>query len=79
MLVFLNHGRPLETNFALKIETMNECSILMILYLLLCFSEFQPDVETRNTLGFAYIGLIGAFATVHIGFLFYFTASAIPS
>ena len=77
VLIFLEAYKPLETSFALKLEILNECCIMLMLYVLLCFSEYQPDLEVRNSLGFLYIGVIGIFALIHIGLLIYFTGKAV--
>ena len=34
---------------------MNECTIICLLYCLMCFTEFVPNPETRRIVGFMYI------------------------
>ena len=57
MVCNLQHFRPLESSFALRVETANECTVLVLLSLLLCLTDFVPDAATRNEIGFAYMGV----------------------
>lgn len=50
----------------MKMETFNELINLLILYHLICFSEFVGDPLTRRKLGFVYIGAVCFFALVHL-------------
>ena len=63
--------RPMESIFATKMELFNECTNLMVLYLLMIFSDFVRDPETRSNVGTFYICVIIAFAGVHIIFMLY--------
>mmetsp|Transcript_38996 Transcript_38996/g.51030 ORF Transcript_38996/g.51030 Transcript_38996/m.51030 type:complete len:169 (+) Transcript_38996:1526-2032(+) len=73
MLTFLQVASPLESQSNLRLETFNEAIILGILYLLVCFTHFQPDVNRRNDLGFVYIGVICFFTAEHFGLLSFTT------
>ena len=53
----MQHFRPLESSFALRVETANECTVLVLLSLLLCLTDFVPDAAIRNEIGFAYMGV----------------------
>ena len=39
---------PLESTFAVKMEVMNECTILLATYGHMCFTDFVPEPETRS-------------------------------
>ena len=46
---------PLESKFETLMEVMNEYTILILAYLLMCFTDFVPDPETRSLAGRAYM------------------------
>lgn len=50
-------------------ELFNEVITLFTLYLMMCFSDFVVDPETRSFCGFGFIGVISLYAAVHIMFL----------
>ena len=66
MIIMLQWWKPLEDSYAVYIETFNEVLMLFLLYTLLLFSDFVKSPETRNTVGFAYIAMVGTFAGVHV-------------
>ena len=66
MISLLVSLRPMRSNHANKIETFNEVTVLCILYILLCFSDFIGSLEVRNQLGYLYIGVFTIYALVHI-------------
>lgn len=66
MIIFLQWGQPLETRFATNMETFNECTTLFVLYVVLSFSDFVGEPETRNQMGFVLIGIISTNVLVHI-------------
>ena len=53
----LQHFRPLESPFALKVETANEYVILILLTLLTGLTDYVVDAETRNKIGLTYTGV----------------------
>jgi hypothetical protein len=55
MIIYLPWHRPLESKFALYMEVMNEETILILTYLLMCFTDFVPNPETRSEVGRAYM------------------------
>ena len=57
MVIFLQWYLPLESKFASHVETFNEFTMLMLTYLLMCFTDFVPDALMRSTLGLAYISV----------------------
>ena len=70
MLVFIGWHRPLQSNFANNMEILNEMTILFALYLVMCYTDFVGEPETRNICGWAFIGVISIFLSIHIIFLF---------
>ena len=71
MIILLQWTRPLESEFATNMETFNECVSLLILYLLMCFSDFVGDPMIRNDCGKAFIAVFIFYVCVHMSILFY--------
>ena len=46
--------KPLASPRGMRMEIMNECTILILCYLLFCFTEFVPDPSVRYQIGIAY-------------------------
>ena len=71
MIIFLQWTKPLESEFATNMETFNEFVSLMILYLLMCFSDFVGDPMIRNDCGKAFVAVFIFYVAVHMSILFY--------
>jgi len=56
----------METRFANWMETISELTTLLVLYMLMLFTDFVGEPENRSELGIAYICIIIAFASVHV-------------
>jgi len=69
LIVYLLFFKPLESPFAVRMEIMNECTILSLTYMLMCFSEFVPEAVTRSVIGYFYIGVTVANILIHLIFL----------
>ena len=69
LIILVGWYRPLESNFANNMEMFNEVITLFILYLMMCFSDFVLDPETRSFCGFGFIAVICLYAFTHILFL----------
>jgi len=50
-------------------ETFNEIMTLLILYLMMCFSDFVPKIETRVIIGITFICTVSTYAIVHVFFM----------
>lgn len=72
MVIFLGYNWPLESPFATKMEIFNECSIVILTYFLMGFTQVVPEYETRYQMGWAFIGFTLATISVHIFFLILF-------
>ena len=59
----------LISRHAVRIETFNEFIVIILLYHLLCFSDYIEDPVTRDYLGWAYICSMGVLVLVHLFFL----------
>ena len=69
LVIFMGWFRPLDTSFANNMEMFNEIITLCALYLMMCFSDFVGDPETRSLCGIAFIFVICLYAANHILFL----------
>ena len=47
----------METKLLNTMETFNECTIMVLLYLIQCFTGFVPSSDTRSDLGLVYISV----------------------
>ena len=61
--------KPLESRGTLMKQTLDECTYLVLVYLLMCFTNFIPDPEVRNQVGIAYISVMMLNMGVHLLFL----------
>lgn len=68
-LTILQWDPALISRHAVRLETFNECIIIVLLYHLLCFSDYVESPVTRDYLGWAYICSIGILVLVHLSFL----------
>ena len=69
MIIYLMHVWPLETPFATKMEVYNECTIIVLSYGLLCFTDFVVDPVMRYELGWYYMAASVTNILVHIIYL----------
>ena len=61
----------LHSRDSIRTETFNELTTLLLIYLLMCFSDFVSDPELRNKLGYIYIGVIFTNIATHLLILIY--------
>ena len=66
LLIVINVFNPLQTKFSTRIETFNEATNIIVLYLLMLFSDFNRDYDQRSNVGTVYIGVVICFAVVHL-------------
>lgn len=61
---------PYDTPYENHFETMNEYATLVVLYCLLCFTDFVGDKEQRHDTGNTYIWIVCLFGVVHLSTIF---------
>ena len=66
MCFLLQWFKPLESRFANNIETFNEVTVLALVCLLFCFSDFMTDAEIRSDIGIVYICISLGNIAVHL-------------
>ena len=64
--VYLLQFNPLESPFANRIELMNECTIVVLTYGLMHFSDFMLEPEDRNMAGYIYMAIVLTNIAVHL-------------
>jgi len=69
MVILLQWFKPLESTLANNLETFNEILTLALLYQVMLFSNFQPDLDMREGIGHFTIGMISFHALVHLFFM----------
>ena len=58
-----------ESRFANNMETFNEVTMILLAYLLFCFTDIVPKSETRSNIGLIYIGISLGNIAVHLFFM----------
>ena len=66
VIIILQWSNLLDSKFATNMETFNEVITLFCLYLLICFSDFVGDFETRAECGKGFIAVLILYAGVHM-------------
>lgn len=62
--------KPLKGGkFALGMEMFHEVTTMLILYTVICFSQFVPDPFTRSVMGYVSISLVSGHLLVCLGFM----------
>ena len=66
LIMYIQWFRPFESNFVMAVETFNEMTNLFTLYLMMAFSDAEPNVEARNSIyGNLFIAVIIVYLTFH--------------
>ena len=61
--------RPLASRQANMLEVYNDYTLLLLTYLLWCFTDIIGEVETRHALGFLFIAVTLSNVAVHVIFM----------
>ena len=69
-MIFTLWYMPFETKEANLFEIFNDCTQLVLIYGLFCFTDFVKEPETREEVGSAYIGVSLGNMTIHLLFMF---------
>ena len=62
MIIFLQYAMPMETRHATNMQTFHMMITLDMLILMMCYTEFVPEPETRSDLGYVQIAMLSVFA-----------------
>ena len=58
--------KPLESRSALWKQTLDECTYLLLVYNLMCFTNFVSSPEDRNQIGYAYLLVMNGNIGIHM-------------
>ena len=75
-LIVLHSLRIFESRAALWKQTQDEFTYLLLIYVLICFTDLVPDPEQRNNLGVAYICIMFTNIGLHMIPLIWSTISS---
>jgi len=67
----VQQGRSMESRYAKNMATVNEVTILVLIYAMMLFSEYLQSAPMRHSVGFFFIGVVGAHVLLHLGILIY--------
>jgi hypothetical protein len=71
MMVYLvGHIKPFIRKSDNRTELYNEFTTLVVNYHLMCFTDFVPDVNTRELLGMSLVYVTGGNLLVNLLFVF---------
>ena len=70
MVMYLKTYKPMDSPFSNRMEVLNECTMIVLVYFLMLFTDFVPNPETRNNIGRFYIGINILHPGIHLIFLF---------
>ena len=71
MLCFILWYRPFESKLVTNIEIFNEICNMLTLYLMMAFSDAQPDIYARNLVyGNMFIAVISVYLALHVTLMF---------
>lgn len=70
-MIYLLQLWPHESPTATRTEVFNEVINLILMYHLLCFTDFVPGPEVRYSIGYTYILFVVISMTIHISMLFF--------
>ena len=60
---------PLATKKSHAFEVFNDCTLLVLTYCLLCFTDFIPEEDTRHKLGYVFITVSLGNIALHLVFI----------
>lgn len=69
IVIYLLWCWPFADNFFTRIEVMNEVTSMLMLYVMLVFSDWVPEPLVRYDFGWIFIGLFCTNVCVHVFFL----------
>ena len=67
----------MESKFDNNMELLNELATMAALYMVMMFTDFVGDPATRNTCGWAFIGVMALFLAIHLLFILGSTCKAL--
>lgn len=69
MIIYLGHTSPFDSPFSTKMEIFNECTNILLIYHMMCFTDFVADPNRRYVIGYAVIVVVIGNIATHFFFL----------
>ena len=58
-IIVIGYNKPFKSSSRNKVEMFEEAGIIVIMYHIICFTDWVPDLEVRHNLGYSLIGCMG--------------------
>ena len=69
-IININYLRPFSGGTpANRLETFNEVLLLLIMYTMMCFTDFVPDLETQYGIGYVACSLVVGHLLANLGIM----------
>lgn len=70
-IIYYSGSRPHNTSKRVSLESFNEFMVMVASYHMICYSEFNLDVDSQYIMGYSHIGVIGIVVVVNVGNMVY--------
>ena len=57
--------KPLDGNFLNRAVVLEELTIIVLIYHILCFSDLMSDLELKHNLGFSFVAVVMSIMIVY--------------
>ena len=68
-LCVMEYTYPFKTKNERRMELFNEVILVCVLYTMMCFTQFVPEVETKEKVGYVSSGLVALHFLVNLGIM----------
>ena len=65
------NNKPMLSRKLNLIENVNEVAVYLSCYFMFIFTDWIPDIETRNTLGWFYLPMFLFIVSTNLAYVFY--------
>jgi len=70
-MIYYVGSRPHDTRSRVWLESFNECMILMIIYMMVLYSDFDTSVELAFMMGYVHAGVFVVMLAVNMAVMIY--------
>ena len=68
--MILYYIKPFSSRTEYKLEIFNEIILMLLLYLIICFSRWGPEIDVKYNIGYLAIGLVIFHLFFHMSLIF---------
>jgi hypothetical protein len=65
----MEYAYPFKTQGERRMELFNEVILILVLYTMMCFTQFVPEVDTREKIGYVSSGLVALHFLVNLAIM----------